>query len=159
MAIKSTQKRWKTPVETPSAPSPAPSTYLLRLLPSAGRGLKKVYLCRCTAEVWHGLSAAFFRQRSGHAKCTKTGSFVPKCSFSRKLSLKIHLTYLIAIVYKCFFEGAGEGAEPTFATGKRQLLLAARATVSPRNALTFANVILSFASDAAQLQCETVPPY
>ena len=60
MANKSTQKQWKTRVETPLAPSP----FFSRLLLSAGRGHKKMDLCRCTAEVWRDLTCAVDRQRS-----------------------------------------------------------------------------------------------
>jgi hypothetical protein len=80
MANKSTQKQWKTRVETPSAPYSAPSTFFSRLLPSAGRGrgkngpvplhsrgLPQFHRCRCSAEVkgqvrkaW--CSATFFRR-------------------------------------------------------------------------------------------------
>jgi hypothetical protein len=83
MANKSTQKQWKTRVETPSAPYSAPSTFFSRLLPSAGRGRRKngpVPLlsrglarfdrCRWSAEVaGRSDEPNLLRQRSGPKPC------------------------------------------------------------------------------------------
>jgi hypothetical protein len=41
-----------------------------RLLPSEGRCREKVDLCRCTTEVWRGLTAAVVQQRSARSQST-----------------------------------------------------------------------------------------